>query len=104
MSIVKGLAVTNSAVTLNIAAGPDLYVPKPAMNGVGNTHMPLLSRTALYLVASLVGVDEIGRAHVWNSSHVRISYAVFCLKKKKITGTALIEHTRGSYVIDDTHL
>src|SRR5690554_7770394 len=25
---------------------------------------------------------EIGRAHVLNSSHVRISYAVFCLKKK----------------------
>src|SRR3989475_6339808 len=27
--------------------------------------------------------DEIGRAHVWNSSHSQISYAVFCLKKKK---------------------
>src|SRR5690606_41426314 len=26
---------------------------------------------------------QIGRAHV-NSSHVKISYAVFCLKKKKI--------------------
>src|SRR5438874_7375820 len=25
---------------------------------------------------------QIGRAHVWNSSHVEISYAVFCLKKK----------------------
>src|SRR5690554_7207939 len=25
---------------------------------------------------------EIGRAHGLNSSHVRISYAVFCLKKK----------------------
>src|SRR5690625_5712738 len=30
------------------------------------------------------GIDEkIGRAHV-NSSHVAISYAVFCLKKKKL--------------------
>src|SRR3989449_6521093 len=29
--------------------------------------------------------DEIGRAHVWNSSHGYISYAVFCLKKKKKT-------------------
>src|SRR5580704_18275322 len=28
-------------------------------------------------------VTEIGRAHVWNSSHPSISYAVFCLKKKK---------------------
>src|SRR2546430_12655231 len=26
--------------------------------------------------------DEIGRAHVLNSSHSQISYAVFCLKKK----------------------
>src|SRR5690625_6257728 len=28
------------------------------------------------------GLDEIGRARL-NSSHVAISYAVFCLKKKK---------------------
>src|SRR5689334_23573873 len=27
--------------------------------------------------------EEIGRAHVLNSSHSSISYAVFCLKKKK---------------------
>src|SRR3712207_8937178 len=27
---------------------------------------------------------EIGRAHVLNSSHANISYAVFCLKKKTI--------------------
>ena len=27
--------------------------------------------------------QEIGRAHVWTSSHDQISYAVFCLKKKK---------------------
>src|SRR2546429_6854052 len=30
-------------------------------------------------------LDEIGRAHVWNSSHGYISYAVFCLKKKTHT-------------------
>src|SRR3712207_9110602 len=29
------------------------------------------------------GLHEIGRAHVLNSSHANISYAVFCLKKKK---------------------
>src|SRR2546430_9421134 len=28
-------------------------------------------------------IAEIGRAHVLNSSHSQISYAVFCLKKKK---------------------
>src|SRR5688500_12728357 len=26
--------------------------------------------------------QQIGRAHVWNSSHLVISYAVFCLKNK----------------------
>src|SRR3712207_8922085 len=31
----------------------------------------------------IIGVAEIGRAHVLNSSHANISYAVFCLKKKK---------------------
>src|SRR2546427_3461235 len=30
------------------------------------------------------GDVKIGRAHVWNSSHSQISYAVFCLKKKKM--------------------
>src|SRR5437899_9702565 len=29
-------------------------------------------------------VGQIGRAHVLNSSHLGISYAVFCLKKKKL--------------------
>src|SRR5205807_6252094 len=28
-------------------------------------------------------LHQIGRAHVWNSSHLVISYAVFRLKKKK---------------------
>src|SRR2546422_8375493 len=31
----------------------------------------------------LPGLREIGRAHGLNSSHGYISYAVFCLKKKK---------------------
>ena len=34
-----------------------------------------------------ISYGEIGRAHVWNSSHTVISYAVFCLKKKKTTNT-----------------
>src|SRR5207302_4027690 len=29
------------------------------------------------------GADEIGKSTRLNSSHVKISYAVFCLKKKK---------------------
>src|SRR2546427_9198672 len=31
----------------------------------------------------VTGEVQIGRAHVLNSSHSQISYAVFCLKKKK---------------------
>src|SRR3546814_2629594 len=33
-------------------------------------------------VAAAIGVSEIGRAHVELQSLMRISYAVFCLKKK----------------------
>src|SRR5690606_41656085 len=36
----------------------------------------------LHVTTGLSGADEIGRAHGLNSSHVKISYAVFCLKKK----------------------
>src|SRR5256885_10374207 len=32
--------------------------------------------------AAAAAAAQIGRAHVWNSSHLAISYAVFCLKKK----------------------
>jgi len=31
------------------------------------------------LIALAKGDREIGRAHVWTSSHANISYAVFCL-------------------------
>src|SRR5690554_7667001 len=49
---------------------------------------------------------EIGRAHVWNSSHVRISYAVFCLKKKnKKTPYLLLAYTFYKLMTTDiTHL
>src|SRR2546426_6954957 len=33
---------------------------------------------------------EIGRAHVLNSSHLVISYAVFCLKKKKCSQHSVV--------------
>src|ERR1035438_4018807 len=38
-----------------------------------------------WLDPSLITKTQIGRAHGLNSSHLGISYAVFCLKKKKIT-------------------
>src|SRR3712207_7200250 len=40
-------------------------------------------RGAGYSVTPQPALLEIGRAHVLNSSHANISYAVFCLKKKK---------------------
>src|SRR6266700_8349860 len=41
---------------------------------------------------------QIGRAHVWNSSHVKISYAGFCLKKKKRTNTCGHTATKKNFV------
>src|SRR3712207_9015302 len=41
----------------------------------------------IYRELGLYGFVEIGRAHVLNSSHANISYAVFCLKKKNIHST-----------------
>src|SRR3546814_5512263 len=38
------------------------------------------------------GMPEIGRAHVELQSLMRISYAVFCLKKKKKTITQLLTY------------
>src|SRR3712207_8008134 len=48
----------------------------PRIGALGST-----AAKALGLVWPLA--REIGRAHVLNSSHANISYAVFCLKKKK---------------------
>src|SRR5256885_11348637 len=58
------------------AAGPISGLPSGAY-GIG----PLMTRLTPTDASS--GTREIGRAHVWNSSHLVISYAVFCLKKKK---------------------
>src|SRR3546814_5242726 len=38
---------------------------------------------AFFIGVDLLGIDQIGRAHVELQSLMRISYAVFCLKKKK---------------------
>src|SRR3546814_1649897 len=47
--------------------------------------MPLPGRRAVLAIrdATRAGSPEIGRAHVELQSLLRISYAVFCLKKKK---------------------
>src|SRR3712207_7422553 len=50
----------------------------------------------------LVEGDEIGKSTRLNSSHANISYAVFCLKKKKKKIYCLICYMSHYYVI--THL
>src|SRR3712207_7546929 len=48
---------------------------------------PFLLRLILFRFLgdlSSLEAKKIGRAHVLNSSHANISYAVFCLKKKKL--------------------
>src|SRR3712207_8543410 len=40
--------------------------------------------TGEFKVLEVINSGKIGRAHVWNSSHANISYAVFCLKKKNM--------------------
>src|SRR5256885_11250611 len=47
--------------------------------GAGAREAPAAAEAAR---APLKAQIQIGRAHVWNSSHLVISYAVFCLKKK----------------------
>src|SRR3712207_7940842 len=48
---------------------------------------------------------EIGRAHVLNSSHANISYAVFCLKKKKFSIAAvLFSHALGQHTVEGAPL
>src|SRR3546814_2355516 len=50
-------------------------------------HTPIESRSRAAAIADAVAItqrrEEIGRAHVELQSLMRISYAVFCLKKKK---------------------
>src|SRR5256886_13252715 len=47
-----------------------------------NIHAAVMTVGGWYDNEDLFG--EIGRAHVWNSSHSQISYAVFFLKKKSL--------------------
>src|SRR5690606_41946495 len=62
---------------------PVVKAPDPLVDG----HLGLVVEEAPRLVDVGVGVRHVGRqdrkSTRLNSSHVKISYAVFCLKKKK---------------------
>src|SRR3712207_7892463 len=57
---------------------PKLLLPAPATKCGGCPSTPPHRVTPV-----TISRPEIGRAHVLNSSHANISYAVFCLKKKQ---------------------
>src|SRR5690606_41488726 len=65
----------------HIHRGPPLREPLgdhvPRLRGAGQQHPPALE------VHGLEGPDQDRKSTRLNSSHVKISYAVFCLKKKK---------------------
>src|SRR3712207_7914652 len=67
-----------------------LFIGVVVLNAAMGTAQELRAKRTLDRLAVLHGVrsrvvrgGEIGRAHRLNSSHANISYAVFCLKKKK---------------------
>src|SRR5204863_2685036 len=60
-----------------------LRVRRPRPDPDGSRPMKQALRTGLIVVAAIVATDR--KSTRLNSSHVEISYAVFCLKKKKNT-------------------
>src|SRR2546430_6918 len=80
---------THPALTLH---SPPLTLCSPALrvgagkSGVGEGEWRVKISVVFYRQDN---GSEIGRAHVWNSSHSQISYAVFCLKKKQ-AGTSAV--------------
>src|SRR5256885_12757206 len=71
---------TRDRVLLAAMGSPD----KRQIDGVGGAH-PLTSKVGIVSLSDKEGIDlEDRKSTRLNSSHLVISYAVFCLKKKKI--------------------
>src|SRR3712207_8557381 len=71
----------HDALPISLGGQPPLQVRGMAVPGAGLLASGLLG-DGLGGVGRVGRGREIGRAHVLNSSHANISYAVFCLKKK----------------------
>src|SRR5690606_41853342 len=69
--------------------GDDAHVALGGAQGIG-----VLGQPAAAHALELVGILGDRKSTRLNSSHVKISYAVFCLKKKKTTTTT--QHTLSS--------
>src|SRR5690554_7644038 len=61
-----------------------LFDGTPVLNQFGPVYVGIFPVVVMFLVTSVATLRERDRKSTrLNSSHVRISYAVFCLKKKK---------------------
>src|SRR3989442_3689352 len=65
------------SASLNLFAGRDLYAAHPEQ------HFDFYKYSPTFALLRVRGVQVDRKSTRLNSSHVRISYAVFCLKKKK---------------------
>src|SRR5690625_6851625 len=76
---------------LNIIQVADLVLPDKETSFEEYTTMELLSVAMLIVISTFaldfIHTDRDRKSTRLNSSHVAISYAVFCLKKKKILQT-----------------
>src|SRR6266498_1889266 len=89
------------SLTPAVHTGRPDYLPDDFDLAVGDVRDPDVVRRAVAGAdvvchqAALVGLDR--KSTRLNSSHVRISYAVFCLKKKKKKNCAIISKNKGTY-------
>src|SRR5256885_6133994 len=63
----------------------------PVGQGIGNPHGVGITTAGVRLVQRIRGEGEDRKSTRLNSSHLVISYAVFCLKKKKKHAPHLVE-------------
>src|SRR5690554_7010755 len=73
-----------TAVTQGDFTGADFEVMKRALNNSGKTMGSASPQFSFDIASTEAFIKELDRKSTrLNSSHVRISYAVFCLKKKR---------------------
>src|SRR5258705_961827 len=75
---------------------PDAHgLELPGKLRAGEGSVPVVQQKARLLTAG-EGFDEDRKSTRLNSSHLGISYAVFCLKKKNLNNTGFHEHIAAS--------
>src|SRR5256885_8897394 len=63
-----------------VVANPDYYAGRPYISRIVYRVIP--SQATIFLELKAKGIDQDRKSTRLNSSHLVISYAVFCLKKK----------------------